>query len=269
MGDKNFKFINYSVTNYLFFKEQIDLILHFACPASPFDYAQYPIHTMKVDSLGTLNSLGLAKNKRARYVFASTSEIYGSPEVHPQTEDYWGHVNPIGPRSVYDEAKRFSEALCMAYFREHNINVQIVRIFNTYGSRMRLNDGRVIPTFIAQSLKNENITIYGDGSHTRSFCFIDDLVEGIYNLSTLKELAGEVFNLGNPEEITIRNLAELIKEKVQSKSKIIFKDIPQDDPPIRNPEISKAKHILQYSQKISLDQGLDRVIPWFSKQING
>jgi dTDP-glucose 4,6-dehydratase len=268
MGKNNFKFIKYDVTNYLFFEEKIDLILHFACPASPFDYAKHPIHTMKVDSLGTLNTLGLALNKKSRYVFASTSEIYGSPAVHPQTEEYWGHVNPIGPRSVYDEAKRFSEAMCMAYFREHQIDIRIARIFNTYGTRMKLTDGRVIPTFIAQALRNENITIFGDGNQTRSFCFIDDQVEGLYKLSLAEGMAGEVLNLGNTEERTIKQLAEMIIKKTNSMSKITFENIPTDDPPIRKPDISKAERLLDFRPVIPLSQGLDKIIPWFRSRID-
>ena len=267
LGKENFTFYKYSVTNYLFFEEKIDLILHFACPASPFDYIQYPIHTMKVDSLGTLNTLGLAKSKVSRYVFASTSEVYGSPAVHPQSEDYWGHVNPVGPRSVYDEAKRFSEAMCMAYFREHGIDVRIARIFNTYGTRMRLDDGRVVPTFISQALKDEDITIFGEGDQTRSFCFIDDLTEGIYTLSTRDDLAGEVVNLGNPEELSIRKLADTVVEKTASRSKLKFESMPVDDPPIRQPDISKARKLLGFDPGVSLSEGLDRIIPWFKKKI--
>jgi dTDP-glucose 4,6-dehydratase len=267
LGRENFTFCKYSVTNYLFFEEKIDLILHFACPASPFDYVQYPIHTMKVDSLGTLNTLGLAKSKVSRYVFASTSEVYGSPAVHPQSEEYWGHVNPVGPRSVYDEAKRFSEAMCMAYFREHGIDVRIARIFNTYGTRMRLDDGRVIPTFISQALKNEDITIFGEGNQTRSFCFINDLTEGVYTLSTRDDLAGEVINLGNPEELSIRKLADTIIEKTASRSKLKFESMPVDDPQIRQPDISKAWKLLDFAPGVSLSEGLDRIIPWFKKKI--
>ena len=269
IGNENFKFIKYNVTNYLFFENNIDLILHFACPASPLDYTQHPIHTMKVDSLGTLNTLGLAKNKNSRYVFASTSEIYGSPAVHPQTEEYWGNVNPVGLRSVYDEAKRFSEAMCMAYYREYNINIQIARIFNTYGTRMRLIDGRVIPTFIAQALKNEDITIHGDGSQTRSFCYVDDFVDGIYKLSTKEDLESEVINIGSQEEKTIKELAEMIIKEVNSSSKIIYKGIPQDDPPRRNPDLSKAKRLLDYYPKVNLLDGLKKIIPWFRERIYG
>ena len=269
IGKENFKFIKYDVTDYLFFEEDIDLILHFACPASPVDYFQHPIHTMKVDSLGTLNTLGLARNKNARYVFASTSEIYGSPQVHPQTEDYWGNVNPVGVRSVYDEAKRFSEAMCMAYYREHGIDIRISRIFNTYGTRMKLTDGRVIPTFISQALSGKDITIFGDGSHTRSFCYVDDLTKGIYDLSESDKLKGRVLNLGNPDEFSIKTLAEIIISLTGSGSKIVYKDIPEDDPPIRRPDISKAKELLGFSPVISLEEGLKNIIPWFRKRLDG
>jgi dTDP-glucose 4,6-dehydratase len=267
LGTENFSFIKYNVTNYLFFEETIDLILHFACPSSPFDYEQYPIHTMKVDSLGTLNTLGLAKSKHSRYVFASTSEVYGSPSSHPQKEDYWGHVNPVGPRSVYDEAKRFSEAMCMAYFRKHGVDVRIARIFNSYGSRMRLDDGRVIPTFICRALQDREITIFGDGSQTRSFCFIDELTEGIFNLSIKEGIGGEVFNLGNPEEKTIKDVAEIIIDKVGSNSKIVYDRMTEDDPPLRKPDIAKAKKFLGFNPRITLHQGLDIVIPWFKSKI--
>lgn len=269
MGSENFKFIKYSVTDYLFFEEPVDLILHFACPASPIDYAQYPIHTMKVDSLGTLHTLGLARGKNARYVFASTSEVYGNPDVHPQNEGYWGYVNPVGPRSVYDEAKRFSEAMCMAYFREHGIDVRIARIFNTFGTRMRLNDGRVIPTFITQALKNEHITIFGDGSQTRCFCFIDDLTDGIFNLSVNEGMGGQVVNLGNPEEITVLDLARVILQKTGSRSKVVYREISDDDPPRRKPDIQKAHNLLGFSPKVSLSEGLDRIIPWFKQKVGG
>ena len=269
IGKDNFKFIKYDVTDYLFFEEEINLILHFACPASPFDYAQHPIHTMKVDSLGTLNTLGLTKNKGSRYVFASTSEVYGSPEVHPQVENYWGNVNPVGIRSVYDEAKRFSEAMCMAYHREHGIDIRISRIFNTYGTRMKLTDGRVVPTFISQALSGKDITIFGDGSHTRSFCFIDDLVDGIYKISTKDNLEGKVINLGNPVEFSIRQLAETIIKITGSESKIIYKEIPEDDPPIRRPDISKAREILDFNPEIEIEEGLGKIIPWFRERIDG
>ena len=264
LGHKNFRFIHYNVVNYIYIEGTLDLILHFACPASPVDYMNHPIHTMKVDSLGTLNTLGLAKLKRARYVFASTSEVYGKAQVHPQREDYWGYVNPIGPRSVYDEAKRFSEALCMAYHREHGIDVRIARIFNTYGPRMRFGDGRVIPTFIEKALKGEPLPIYGDGTQTRSFCYIEDMVEGIYRLAVKEGLAGQVFNLGNPEEISILELAKIILELTQSKSELLFLPAREDDPDRRCPEISKARSVLQWEPRVSLKDGLKRTIEWYN-----
>lgn len=268
IGHQNFRFIKYNVTNYIHIPEDVDIVLHFACPASPVDYLNYPIQTLKVDSLGTFHTLGLAKAKNARYVFASTSEVYGDPQVHPQPETYWGYVNPIGKRSVYDEAKRFSEATCMAYFREHGVDVRILRIFNTYGPRMRLDDGRVIPNFIGQALRDEPLTVYGDGSQTRSFCYIDDLVEGIF-IATMKEgLEGEVFNLGNPEEYPIIELAKKIIEITGSNSSIEFLPLPEDDPKRRCPDISKAKNILGWEPKISLDEGLKLTIEYFSKKIN-
>ncbi len=267
-GNPNFTFFKYDVTNFIFLKGKLDLILHFACPASPVDYLRHPIHTMKVDSLGTLHTLGLAKLKKARYVLASTSEVYGNPQVHPQPETYWGHVNPIGPRSVYDEAKRFSEALSMAYHREHGIDVRIARIFNTYGPRMRMNDGRVIPNFIYQALNNQPITVHGDGSQTRSFCYVDDLIEGIYRLATQEGLEGEVFNLGNPEEYTILELAQLIIELSGSSSKIVFKERPEDDPDRRRPDITKAKEILGWEPKVSVREGLKRTIEWFREKLS-
>ncbi len=266
-GNKNFHFIEYNVTNFIYIKGEIDLVLHFACPASPVDYMNYPIQTLKVDSLGTLHTVGLAKAKKARYIFASTSEVYGDPQVHPQPEDYWGYVNPVGKRSVYDEAKRFSEATTMAYHREHGIDVRILRIFNTYGPRMRLNDGRVIPNFIGQALKGEDLTVYGDGSQTRSFCYIDDLVEGIYRASVYTNLDGEVINLGNPEEYKIIDLAKKIIEKTNSESKIVFKPLPEDDPKRRCPDISKAKRLLKWEPKICLDEGLENTIKYFYSKI--
>ena len=267
LGHPSFKFIRYDVTNYVYIEGPLDLILHFACPASPVDYMNHPIHTMKVDSLGTLNTLGLAKAKKAVYVLASTSEIYGSPSVHPQPETYWGYVNPIGPRSVYDEAKRFSEAMCMAYHREHGLDVRILRIFNTYGPRMRLNDGRAIPNFITQALRNEPITIYGDGSQTRSFCYIDDLVEGIYRASTMENLAGEVINLGNPTEISILEVAQLIIKITNSKSAVEFLPPREDDPPIRKPDITKAKTLLGWEPKVPLEEGLRLTIEYFKGRL--
>ncbi len=262
-GNENFTFIKYNVVNYIYVKEEVDLILHFACPASPLDYQKHPIHTMKVDSLGTLNTLGLAKAKNSRFVFASTSEIYGSPQIHPQKEDYWGYVNPIGIRSVYDEAKRFSEAMSMAYFREYGIDIRILRIFNTYGPRMRANDGRVVSSFITKALKNEDITVFGDGSQTRSFCYVDDLTEGIYKISIKEGLSGEVFNIGNPEEIRIIELAKLIIELTGSSSEIKFLALPEDDPAKRKPDIGKIKGTIDWEPTVSLKDGLIKTIEYF------
>ena len=266
-GNERFKFIKYDVTNCIYIPDDIDIMLHFACPASPVDYLNHPIHTMKVDSLGTINTLGLAKTKKARYIFASTSEVYGDPKIHPQPETYWGNVNPIGPRSVYDEAKRFSEALTMAYYREHKIDIRIVRIFNTYGPRMRMNDGRVVPNFIAQALKNEPITVYGDGTQTRSFCYIDDLIEGIFKTAIMENIDGEVFNLGNTEEHKIKDFAQIIKSLTNSKSLIIFESLPQDDPTRRCPDIYFAKEKLHWEPKIGLEEGLGKAIEYFKKKL--
>ncbi len=260
---KNFRFIHYNVVNYIYVEGPVDLVVHLACPASPVDYMNHPIHTMKVDSLGTLNTLGFAKLKGSRYVFASSSEVYGSAQVHPQPEDYWGYVNPVGPRSVYDEAKRFSEALCMAYHREHGLDVRIARIFNTYGPRMRRKDGRVIPTFIEKALSGEPLPIYGDGSQTRSFCYIDDLVEGLFRLSVREGLAGTVVNLGNPEEVSILELAKRVIELSGSSSKIEFLPPRDDDPPRRCPDISRAKKLLDWFPQISLEEGLKITLRWF------
>ncbi len=262
-GNKNFKFIEYNVVNYIYLHDKIDIVLHFACPASPVDYCNYPIQTLKVDSLGTLHTLGFAKKKKARYIFASTSEVYGDPLVHPQSEDYWGNVNPVGIRSVYDEAKRFSEAMTMAYHREHGLDTRILRIFNTYGSRMRLNDGRVIPNFIGQALQNKNLTVYGDGTQTRSFCYIDDMVEGIFRASIKENLNGEVINLGNPNEYKIIDIAKKIIQLTDSNSKIEFKPLPEDDPKRRCPDITKAKKFLNWEPKIDLENGLKKTIEYF------
>lgn len=267
IGHPKFKFIHYNVVNYLYIDGPLDLILHFACPASPVDYMNYPIHTMKVDSLGTLNTLGLAKLKSARYVFASSSEVYGDPQVHPQREDYWGYVNPVGVRSVYSEAKRFSEALCMAYWREHKVDVRIARIFNTYGERMRMDDGRVIPTFLSKALKGEPIPIYGDGSQTRSFCFIEDLVDGIFKLSITDHLEGQVINLGNPEEISILDLAKLVLEITNSNSPIQMLKGREEDPKRRCPDIRKAKELLGWEPKTSLKDGLKKTVEWLKSYL--
>ncbi|SNZ11322.1 UDP-glucuronic acid decarboxylase family protein [Hydrogenobacter hydrogenophilus] len=266
-GHPKFKFLHYNVVNYIYLEGSVDIVLHFACPASPADYMSNPIHTMKVDSLGTLNTLGFAKLKKARYVFASTSEVYGDPTVHPQPETYWGNVNPIGPRSVYDEAKRFSEAMCMAYHREHGIDVRILRIFNTYGPRMRINDGRVIPNFITQALKGEPLTVYGNGKQTRSFCYIDDLVEGIFIASVKDGLSGEVINLGNPQEFRIIDIAKLIIELTNSNSQIVFYPPLPDDPKRRCPDIGKAKRLLSWEPKKPLREGLLETINWFREKL--
>jgi dTDP-glucose 4,6-dehydratase len=236
-------------------------VIHFASPASPIDYLQLPIQTLKVGSLGTHKALGLAKEKNARFLLASTSEVYGDPKVHPQSEDYWGNVNPIGPRGVYDEAKRFAEALTMAYNRYHNVETRIVRIFNTYGSRMRPNDGRALPAFISQALKGDDITIFGDGSQTRSFCYVSDLVDGVYKLLLSHE--DNPINIGNPNEITIEEIAKEIIKLTNSKSKIVYKDLPVDDPKVRQPDISKAKSVLGWEPKISRKEGLEKTIKYF------
>lgn len=235
----DFIYINHDITEFIDIADKIDLIFHFASPASPIDYLQLPIQTLKVGALGTHNVLGLTKVKRAKMVLASTSEVYGDPKIHPQTEDYWGNVNPVGPRGVYDEAKRFAEAMVMAYHRQQGVNTYIVRIFNTYGPRMRKNDGRAIPNFISQCLENRDITVFGDGKQTRSFCYISDMVEGIYRL--INSDYHNPVNLGNPSDMTIIELAECVKSITNSRSKIIFQDLPEDDPKVRKPEITKAK----------------------------
>lgn len=260
-----FRFINYDVTNYIDLNDDLDLILHFASPASPIDYLEMPIQTLKVGSLGTHKTLGLAKARGARYLLASTSEVYGDPLEHPQKETYWGNVNPTGYRGVYDEAKRFAEAMTMAYQRYHGLETRIVRIFNTYGTRMRLRDGRALPTFFRQALKNEPITVFGDGSQTRSFTYVDDLVEGIYRLGESSE--PEPVNIGNPEEITIRDFAREVIEITGSKSEIVFKQLPADDPQIRQPDISKAKRVLDWEPKTSRREGLLKTLEYFKEQV--
>ncbi|MEK6715180.1 MAG: UDP-glucuronic acid decarboxylase family protein [Candidatus Omnitrophota bacterium] len=261
--DKNFKFIKHNVCQYINLRQKIDYILHFASPASPADYLNYPIQTLKVGSLGTHNALGLAKQKKAVFLLASTSEVYGDPLVHPQPESYWGNVNPVGPRGVYDESKRFAEAITLAYHRTHKIDTKIARIFNTYGPQMRNNDGRAIPNFISQALANRDITVYGKGTQTRSFCYIDDLVEGIVRLMLSK--VNEPVNLGNPDEYTVLSLAKKIITLTKSKSRIIFKPLPQDDPKVRCPDISKARRILKWQPKVGLDEGLRRTIEYFEE----
>lgn len=263
--DERFLFIKHDVTNYIFIEGKIDFILHFASPASPIDYLKLPIQTLKVGSLGTHKALGLAKEKKATFLLASTSEVYGDPLVHPQSEDYWGNVNILGPRGVYDEAKRFAEALTMAYHRYHGIKTKIVRIFNTYGPRMRIDDGRAIPTFLYQALKGEDITVFGDGSQTRSFCYISDLIEGIYRFMT-SDATGAI-NLGNSNEMTILELAENIIKITESKSKIVKRPLPEDDPKIRRPDISKARKMLGWEPKIEFNQGMKETILYFKDKI--
>ena len=256
-----FTFVHHDVSNHIHLNGPLDFLLHFASPASPIDYLKIPIQTLKVGSLGTHNCLGLAMAKGARMLIASTSEVYGDPQVHPQTEEYWGHVNPVGPRGVYDEAKRFQEAMTMAYHRYHGLETRIVRIFNTYGPRMRLNDGRVLPAFIGQALRGEDLTIFGDGSQTRSFCYVDDLVEGIYRL--LHSDYAEPVNIGNPDEITIRQFAEEIIQLTGTTQKIIYQPLPKDDPTQRQPDISKAKAILGWEPKVDRAEGLARTYAAF------
>jgi dTDP-glucose 4,6-dehydratase len=261
-----FKFIKYDVTEYIYIEGEIDYILHFASPASPVDYLMFPIQTLKVGSLGTHKTLGLAKEKKARYLLASTSEVYGDPLIHPQPEDYWGNVNPIGPRGVYDEAKRFAEAMTMAYHRYHNLDTRIARIFNTYGDRMRGDDGRAVPAFIQQALLGEDITVFGDGSQTRSFCYVEDTVEGLYKLLISNEI--EPTNIGNPHEISILEFARELLKLTGSKSKIVFKDLPIDDPKIRQPDISKAKRAFGWEPKVSIEEGMKKTIEYFRDKLN-
>ncbi|MCG9479554.1 MAG: SDR family oxidoreductase [Actinomycetia bacterium] len=258
---EDFLFINHDITEFIDIKEDIDLIFHFASPASPIDYLQLPIQTLKVGALGTHNILGLAKVKRAKIILASTSEVYGDPKIHPQTEEYWGNVNPVGPRGVYDEAKRFAEAMLMAYHRQQGVDTYIVRIFNTYGPRMRKNDGRAIPNFISQCLEGKNITVYGDGRQSRSFCYISDMVEGIYRL--INSNYHLPVNIGNPEEMTILELAREIKSMTNSKSEIVFQDLPEDDPMVRKPDISKVRKILKWEPKVEFEKGIVETIKWF------
>ncbi len=262
---KEFEFYHHDVTKFVHVPGNIDYILHFASPASPIDYLKMPIQTLKVGALGTHNLLGLAKSKGSRILVASTSEVYGDPLVHPQTEEYWGNVNPVGPRGVYDEAKRFMESITMAYHTFHNLETRIIRIFNTYGPRMRLDDGRALPTFMSQALRGEDITVYGDGSQTRSFCYCDDLVEGIYRL-LLSDYPRPV-NIGNPSEITLLEFAEEVLALTGSKSKIIFEALPQDDPKQRKPNITKAQQILGWEPKIDRHEGLKRTLEYFKLHI--
>ena len=262
----NFHFVNHNVSEFIELDGDLDYILHFASPASPIDYLELPIQTLKVGALGTHNALGVAKAKNATFLLASTSEVYGDPLVHPQPEEYWGNVNPIGPRGVYDEAKRFAEAITMAYHRTHGVNTKIVRIFNTYGPRMRIKDGRAIPNFLKQALTGEDLTIYGNGSQTRSFCYVSDLVEGIYRL--LMSDQHEPVNIGNPVEMTIQQMADKILQATQSQSKIVQVPLPEDDPKTRQPNITLAKKLLDWEPKVSLDEGLESTLKYFKQQIN-
>ncbi len=265
LSHPRFRLVQQDVTRYLEVPGEVDYVLHFASPASPVDYLKLPIQTLKVGALGTHNTLGVALAKKAKYLLASTSECYGDPQVRPQPETYWGHVNPIGLRGVYDEAKRFAEAIVMAYHREHGVDTRIVRIFNTYGPRMRLNDGRALPNFVYQALTGQPITVYGDGRQTRSFCYVSDLIEGIHRLMQSGEHTP--VNIGNPQEITILEFAERIRALVGSDAPIIFKPLPQDDPKQRCPDISKARRILQWEPKVNLDQGLRVTLDYFRQQV--
>ena len=263
---RNFHFVNHNVSEFIELDGDLDYILHFASPASPIDYLELPIQTLKVGALGTHNALGVAKAKNATFLLASTSEVYGDPLVHPQPEEYWGNVNPIGPRGVYDEAKRFAEAITMAYHRTHGVNTKIVRIFNTYGPRMRIKDGRAIPNFLKQALTGDDLTIYGNGSQTRSFCYVSDLVEGIYRL--LMSDQHEPVNIGNPVEMTIQQMADKILQATQSQSKIVQVPLPEDDPKTRQPNITLAKKLLDWEPKVSLDEGLESTLEYFKQQIH-
>jgi len=264
-GCERFRFIKQDVTEYLFVDGPLDAVLHFASPASPVDYLEFPIQTLKVGALGTHKTLGLALSKGARFLLASTSEVYGDPQVHPQSEGYWGHVNPIGPRGVYDEAKRYAEALTMAYHRYHKLDTRIVRIFNTYGPRMRLDDGRVVPNFIGQALRGEALTVYGEGAQTRSFCYCSDLIEGIYRL--LQADYHEPVNLGNPTEMSILNFALLINRLVDNGAGYVLKPLPVDDPKVRQPDISRAREILGWEPKVGLEEGLRQTIESFRRSL--
>ncbi|MBL6721690.1 MAG: SDR family oxidoreductase [Planctomycetes bacterium] len=265
MPHERFHFIHQDVTEFIHVSGDLDAILHFASPASPIDYLELPIQTLKVGSLGTHKALGLAKAKGARFLLASTSECYGDPLVHPQSEDYWGNVNPVGPRGVYDEAKRFAEAMTMAYQRFHGVQTRIVRIFNTYGPRMRLNDGRALPAFMSQALRGEDVTVFGDGSQTRSFCYVDDLIEGITRLLWSDEPLPT--NIGNPSEITILEFAQRVVELTGSASKIIHKPLPQDDPKVRQPDVTKARRVLGWEPTVELADGLERTLAYFQGRV--
>ena len=265
IGEHRFQFINHDVTNYIFLEGDVHNVLHFASPASPIDYLKVPIQTLKVGSLGTHKALGLAKAKRVRFLLASTSEVYGDPLVHPQPESYWGNVNPIGSRGVYDEAKRFAEAMTMAYHRYHGLDTKIVRIFNTYGPRMRLNDGRAVPAFMSQALRNEDVTVFGDGTQTRSFTYISDLVDGIIRLMLSAE--NDPVNIGNPREMTIEEIARTIIKMTGAKSKIVYKPLPTDDPKVRQPDITRARTLLKWEPKVALEEGLVKTVEYFRAKV--
>jgi len=264
-SDPTFHFEERDVTEYLHVSGDLDAVLHFASPASPVDYLEFPIQTLKVGSLGTHKALGLARAKSSRFLLASTSECYGDPLVHPQSEDYWGNVNPVGPRGVYDEAKRFAEAMTMAYHRFHGVQTRIIRIFNTYGPRMRLNDGRALPAFMSQALEGRPITVFGDGSQTRSFCYVDDLVEGIWRL--LRSEESTPVNIGNPSELSILEFARKVVALTESSSKIIYEELPEDDPKVRQPDITKARELLKWEPTIDLDTGLAKTLPYFRERV--
>jgi len=263
--EPRFEFIHYDVTNYLYIDGPVDFVLHFASPASPADYMQMPIQTLKVGSLGTHKALGLAKAKGAGFLLASTSEVYGDPLVNPQPEDYWGNVNPVGPRGVYDEAKRFSEALAMAYHRYHGVDTRIARIFNTFGPRMRANDGRLVPTLINQALQGEPLTVFGDGTQTRSLCYISDQVEGLYRLIMSRET--EPVNIGNPDEMTVSEITEMIRDIVGASVPIVHRSLPEDDPKVRRPDVTKARKALGWEPKVSIEEGLRKTVEWFRQKL--
>jgi dTDP-glucose 4,6-dehydratase len=267
LSNRDFTFIKHDVTNYIYIDGPVDAVLHWASPASPIDYLELPIPTLKVGALGTHKALGLAKEKKARFVLASTSEVYGDPLEHPQKETYWGNVNPVGPRGVYDEAKRFAEAMTMAYHRYHGVDAKIVRIFNTYGPRMRINDGRSVPAFMSQALRNEDVTIFGDGSQTRSFCYVTDLVDGILRL--LESDQNEPVNIGNPHELTIKQIAETIIRMTGSTSQLVYRPLPEDDPKVRRPDITRARTLLGWEPKVTLEDGLTKTIEYFRKKVLG
>jgi dTDP-glucose 4,6-dehydratase len=265
LRDRDFQFIRHDVTQYIEVEGPVDFVLHWASPASPIDYLELPIPTLKVGALGTHKALGLAKAKRATFLIASTSEVYGDPLEHPQKETYWGNVNPIGPRGVYDEAKRFAEAMTVAYRRFHKVDTKIVRIFNTYGPRMRVNDGRAVPAFMSQALRNEDVTVFGDGKQTRSFCYVSDLVEGIIKL--MHAPVNDPVNIGNPQELTIEQIARLIIKMTGSKSQVVYKPLPEDDPKVRQPDITRARSLLGWEPKVTLEEGLGKTIEYFREKV--